>query len=377
MTASNRPTTQRLETLVVDPVNPDGNLAEWQALANGAIDPNPFFGPQFLTPFLENISANHVRLCVIRSGETGKWLMAAPMGRRRLGLGIPATASWATEYGPLGTPLLAPDAPEGTAESFLKLATATIGLPLTAFPYLPTDCTTTAALKSACRNLREVHPEERAAHDSGSEGEDQLKQADHRKRRKEFARLLRRLSEQGEVSLESCQGEAAIAQFEAFLELEASGWKGRRHTALLNHQATANFARQMIAKRALTNGVRIDSISVGGKPIGILVLLIEGHKAFSWKITYDENYARFSPGSQIALYALKQNLSVPELDGADSLAIPGHEMIEPLWRGRMRYATLLCASSTAGRLLQTAGALDLTLERDLRHLARRLLRKHS
>jgi hypothetical protein len=179
---------------------------------------------------------------------------------------------------------------------------------------------------------------------------------------------------QGEVRFDSHRGTATFEAFEAFLRLETTGWKGRKGTALLNNEAAARFARRMIAARAEQDAVRIDSFSVAGKVLAMLVVLLEGARAFSWKIAFDEGHARFSPGSQVTLHAFRTNLQEDGFEGADSLAVPGHKMIEPLWRGRMRYATLLAAASPTGRFLQLAGHLDLSLERDLRRLARRLLR---
>lgn len=363
-----------LEPIVVDPVRPGNRLDAWHALAETAVDPNPFFGPDFLMPFLEDMGPENVRLCAVTEKQTGRWLMAAPFGPRRLGLGIPAATAWATEYGPLGTPLLDRTAPAETGEHFLKLATQAVGLPLAAFPYLPLDCAAAPLLKTASWHPRDAHPETRAGHDGGAEGERQFTKAFSGKRRKELPRLVRRLSEQGEVRLESVRKEDAVRMFETFLQLEASGWKGKKGTALLNHPASTQFARRMIAARAKSDSVRIDAFSVAGKAIAMLAILLEGNRAFSWKIAFDEDYAHFSPGSQVTLYALEKNLQDKHLMGADSLAVPGHRMIEPLWRGRIRYATLLCAASPTGRLLQLAGHLDLSLERDLRRLAHRLLR---
>lgn len=374
MSEPDLPAVGDLEPIVIDPVHPGDRFSAWQALAESAADPNPFFGPDFLMPFLEDMGPANVRLCAVTDRRTGRWMMAAPMGRRRLGLGIPAATAWATEYGPLGTPLLDRTAPAGTGEIFLKLATQAVGLPLVAFPYLPLDCAAAPLLKTAAWHPRDAHPEARAGHDGGAEGERQFTKAFSGKRRKELPRLVRRLSEQGEVRLESVRGEDAVRMFETFMELEASGWKGKKGTALLNDPASTQFARRMIAARARSDGVRIDVFSVSGKAIAMLVILLEGNHAFSWKIAFDEDYAHFSPGSQVTLYALEKNLQDKQLKSADSLAVPGHRMIEPLWRGRVRYATLLCAASPAGRLLQLAGHLDLSLERDLRRLARRLLR---
>lgn len=374
MTGSGLPAVGDLQPIVLDPVRPGGQLDAWRALAETATDPNPFFGPDFLMPFLEDMGPEKIRLCAVSDRTTGRWMMAAPFGPRRLGLGIPAATAWASEYGPLGTPLFDRSAPAETGGIFLKLAARTVGLPLVAFPYLPLDCAAAPVLKTASWHPREAHPEARAGHDGGAEGERQFTKAFSGKRRKELPRLIRRLTEQGEVRLESTRKEDAVRMFETFLQLEASGWKGKKGTALLNDPASTRFARRMIAARAEMDGVRIDTFSVSGKAIGMLVILLEGDHAFSWKIAFDEDYAHFSPGSQVALYALEQNLRDRHLKGGDSLAVPGHRMIEPLWRGRIRYATLLCATSPAGRLLQLAGHLDLSMERDLRRLARRLLR---
>jgi CelD/BcsL family acetyltransferase involved in cellulose biosynthesis len=364
-----------LETLTVDPANPGDHLAAWKALAQRAVDPNPFFGPEFVMPFLEFMGPANVHLCVVRSGTTGEWRMAAPMGSRRLGLVVPAATGLATHYGPLGTPLLDPEAPVETAEVFLQLAADTIGRPLVAFPFLPLDGRTATSLLRTPWQLQTARLEARAAHAGGAAGEAQLAKAFSGKRRKELNRLLRRLSDEGEVRFDSHRGTATIEAFEAFLRLETTGWKGRAGTALLNNEAAARFARRMIAARAEQDAVRIDSFSVAGKVLAMLVVLLEGARAFSWKIAFDEGHARFSPGSQVTLHAFRTNLQEDGFEGADSLAVPGHKMIEPLWRGRMRYATLLAAASPTGRFLQLAGRADLSLERELRQVARRILRR--
>lgn len=366
-------TKEPLETLTVDPANPGEHQAAWHGLAQRAVDPNPFFGPDFIMPFLEFRGITNARLCVIRSAATGDWRMAAPMSRRRLGLAVPAAIGLATHFGPLGTPLLDPEAPAETADMFLKLATDTFGSSLVAFPFLPLDGHTATSLLRTPWHLHTARVEARAAHAGGAAGETQLAKAFSGKRRKELNRLLRRLAEEGEVRFDSHRGNDAIDAFEEFLKLETAGWKGRAGSALLNNEAGARFARRMIASRAGHDGVRVDSFSVAGKVIGVLVVLLEGSRAFSWKVAFDEDHARFSPGNQVTLHAFRANLQEEGFEGADSLAVPGHKMIEPLWRGRMRYATLLAAASSAGRILELAGRADIVLEHKLRQAVRRLL----
>ena len=363
-----------LMTFVLDPLNTGEHLASWRKLAEEALDPNPFFAPDFLVPYLDNIGRQQVKLLAIADKTTGNWLMAAPVGTRKLGFAVPAATTWVTDYGPLGSPLLAPGAPEGIASVFFSLVAKTTRTPLICLPYLPLDGETAEPILATDDwHPAKVQIAERACHSDGEGGMKQFSKAYRGKRRKELKRLVRRLSDEGEVAFVSYRGDELIHQFENFLQLEAAGWKGERGTALLSRQDTAKFARELIARHART--ARLDAVTVGGRPIAMLVMLRQGKRAFSWKITYDETYARYSPGSQLALYAFEENLADPDICGADSLAIPGHSMIEPLWRGRMQYGTVLLARSAAGFVLQKSGVVDLTLRQRLKDVAKTFLRR--
>lgn len=371
--------TNGLTPLVIDPAQPGDHLAHWQELARAAIDPNPFFGPEFLVPFLSHMTAPEVRLCVLTEAESGRWMMAAPVARKKVGLLVPAATLFVTEYGPLGVPLMQSDAGIRTADVFLQLTARTAGMPLVAMPYMPVDSTSARILaQSDAWTMTSTRGGERAAHDSGLAGEAQFAAAFSGKRRKELPRQMRRLADHGPVELLSHSGPDTPRLFETFLDLEAKGWKGRAGTALKSNPETLKFARAMIAARASKNGVRIDTLSAGGDVIGLLVILREGARAFSWKIAYNEDYARYSPGAQIALYALERNLNDSQLAaGADSLAIPGHPMIAPLWRGSLRTATLLFATSLPGRILQAAARVDVNMEQSGRSFARSYLKRKT
>jgi len=377
MTHLDTQTADTLEALALDPLASNIDIPAWRQLAETASDANPFFGPEFLVPFLKNMTSDPVKLIVVRHTQTGEWLIAAPVGSRRLGFAVPAATIWTTEYAPLGTPLLASCTPKSAITLFLELATKETGSPLIAIPYLPMDTTIAAQLLTieSGWNWKLAHEANRAGHSHGVEGEEQFAESYSGKRRKEFKRLLRRLSEEGEVQFDSLTGQKAIAAFNDFLELEAAGWKGKEGTALASTPATHAFSQEMITARALANGVRIDRLTIAERPVAILVLFREGHTIFSWKIAYDEAYARYSPGGQLTLYSMQTNLKDPDIWAADSLAVPGHAMIEPLWRGRIRTATLLLAKSTAGRLLLSAAQTDTDLEQTAKTFARKLLKR--
>ena len=112
------------------------------------------------------------------------------------------------------------------------------------------------------------------------------------RRRRQFARQLRRLAETGAVTVEAtAEPDRVRARFEEFLALEARGRKGRRGTALASSVATAAFARDVVFNRSERGTVRIASIRVGERPVAIVVSFVAGATAYAWRIAYDEDFA--------------------------------------------------------------------------------------
>jgi CelD/BcsL family acetyltransferase involved in cellulose biosynthesis len=115
--------------------------------------------------------------------------------------------------------------------------------------------------------------------------------------RKKLRQHRRRLGEKGALESQVIVAPAAVrAAFEEFLQLEASGWKGRQHTALLSDMADASFARAMIAELAPRADACIHALRLDGHPVSMQIVLRAGPAAFTWKTTYDEALHDFSPG---------------------------------------------------------------------------------
>lgn len=360
-----------LETIWLNPSDADVPVSAWQDLVNSAADPNPFFTPAFLLPYLQAFPNGSVRLAVVRGKSSKAWQLAVPIRRRRAGLAVAVNSAWTTHYAPLGTPLLHRDAGPETVLRFVQMVSGAFGL--LALPYLPKSARA-AQLAGELEGWRAnwVQSTERAGHGAGALGNAQLDEAFRGKRRKEMKRQLRRLEDLGPVTVKHLQGDEVVQGFEEFLELEAQGWKGRGGTALVQKPETARFSKDVIQNLSRTNGARIDQIWVGETLAAALVSFIQGGQVFTWKIASDENFAKYSPGAQIAIMAFRRNLEMPGFTQADSLAIPGHSMIEPLWRGRIKMGTLLLAKGPMGRALAALAAADINLERVLRDKARAL-----
>lgn len=345
-------------------LNGEPDEALWADLAERALDPNPFFRPGFLKPYLAHMGPRAVGLIVVRDRESGDWLAAAPVGRRRVGVLFSAETLWAHDFGPLGTPLIDPRADRAAIETFLAAAAGRSNFIV--FPFLPVASKTAGLLTNVPGwSARWVHTIERACLDAGPAGQEHPDQTIRSRKRKELRRLLRRLEESGPVEMRSLEGEGALQGFDDFLELEARGWKGRAGSALAARNQTADFAQAAVRASANQRGLRIDELRAGPDLIASLVSFVERGRVFAWKIAYDEQFSRYSPGAQIAVYARDRNILLPDFVQADSLAIPGHSMIEPLWTGRLPIGTLLM-SRGCGTFRSDLAAADLALERWLR-----------
>jgi CelD/BcsL family acetyltransferase involved in cellulose biosynthesis len=154
------------------------------------------------------------------------------------------------------------------------------------------------------------------------------------KKRKELRRLRSRLAELGAVAVRRLSpGEDLEPWCEHFLALEASGWKGRAGSALGSEAGTGRFFRDAMTGAHVAGRLEMIRLDLDDRPIAILVNLFAGAGSFSFKIAYDEAYARFSPGVLIELenYAVLDRADVAWMD---SCAVENHPMINSLWAER-------------------------------------------
>jgi hypothetical protein len=119
----------------------------------------------------------------------------------------------------------------------------------------------------------------------------------------------------------------------AFLTLESAGWKAQDGAALAIDDGTRNFFSAAISEGLKRGRVEIIRMRVGNDTVAMLVNFLACPGSFSFKIAYDETYARYSPGILIEKANL-QRLADPSFGWMDSCAVEDHPMINSLWRGR-------------------------------------------
>ena len=163
-----------------------------------------------------------------------------------------------------------------------------------------------------------------------------------RKKLKELRRQLRRLEDAGRVSFRMAKEPGPLADFIGdFLRLEASGWKGRAGTAAGHDPEIRSFMETAVSGLGGEAKARIAGLYVDNRAIASLILLQSKDTVWTWKIAYDEAFARASPGVQLMLHATTALLEDRALTRADSCAIANHPMIDHIWRERLTVADRL------------------------------------
>ena len=155
-----------------------------------------------------------------------------------------------------------------------------------------------------------------------------------KKKRKELNRLSCRLAELGNFTVRHLAHAEEVGQWcDAFLELEAAGWKGKGGTALASHSETELFFRTLLHDAFAAGRLEMLRLELDGRALAILVNFITPPGSFSFKIAFDESYARFSPGVLLQLENL-QILDRHDIEWMDSCAVEDHPMINSLWSER-------------------------------------------
>ena len=323
----------------------------WEELAARALEPNPFYEHWTVLPALEAF-APQAELCflAVRLHGTLAGLFPFEWTRRYKGAPVRALSSWRHRHMLLGTPLVRADlARECLAVLFEELST-----PIVEFRHIPAG----GAFERLLR--------ERAAPFVVSEYSRALLRkngaATPRRTLRQAEKGLRRLGCLSSVALEP--GDDAGTWIGDFLQLEASGWKGRRGSALACKPHDRRFAEALFTeahRRGRLIGIGLD---LDGRAITRHLSLRAGRGAYVYKIAYDERYAKYSPGVLTELETIRHFETLAELEWMDSFTGPDNATFRALWKDRLSIRTLAFGLRARGRL--ALGAL-----KALRYLRRK------
>ena len=318
--------------------------AEWQELAAHALEPNIFYEPAFAVPaasvFGPNVGAGLVW------SRTNRLLGLFP-GCIEHRCGVPLLAGWTHPYGPLGTPLVDCREAEPVIAAWLDHVADADELPgLMMLPLVPEDGRFASALAavlarrgSPCATFGRHRRALAAPGTHAEHGDDRaayIERALGAKKRKELRRQRHRLADLGARAVEGATRAPVVGEaLRDFLDLEARGWKGRAGTAAAQNESIRQFIESAICDLAHQGKVRIDRLCISGRAIAAAVTLLSDERAWTWKIAYDESFARFSPGVQLMIDVTAAVLADRSIAEIDSCATADHPMIDHLWRERL------------------------------------------
>jgi CelD/BcsL family acetyltransferase involved in cellulose biosynthesis len=326
-------------------------LGQWRALAERALEPNGYYLPSW-----------ELAVDAFASGRTGASALvarsgAAPDGANRLiglmpvvsmarayKIPLPALVS-AHPYGTLCTPPLDRDLAHEAATDLLQAARQS-GARALILREISLDGATMKTLRGVMLedglHPRVLQSQLRACLDATREPEELLRDALGAKKLKELRRQRHRLAEHGVIRFDVARTrEQGAAALEIFLRLEASGWKGKRGTALIQDDGDAAFVRRAAPMLAETGQSEIVTLCAGDTPVAAGIVLRHQDRAFFFKLGIDERFAKFSPGVQLTLELTRHLCADPTIATADSTAGADHPMINPIWRGRFAIGDVL------------------------------------
>ena len=327
-------------------------VEELEHLSARAIEPNLFFNPRFLAPAMPRLDDRAVRLAVIRDGDETKsrLRLLAPFTVERAAppFGVAVLRTWSNPFGPLGTPLVDCDDPAGVIGDFLDmLARPHLKLPrVLVLPEVRLDGPFAGLLGRHAEAyglpLALANRVERPHLLATGSADAYLREAVSGHHLRELQRLKRRLGEQGRLDYTVARAaEEVRLAIEAFLALEASGWKGRARTAMAIDRYRAAFVREAAQRLGERGMCHVHQLALDGKPIASLVVFVESGVAYTWKTAYDESLARLSPGTLLMVEATRSLIDDPAIEMADSCAAPDHPVMSRLWRERRPLGSLV------------------------------------
>jgi len=339
----------------------------WRDLLARADEPNVFMAPRLLRHAAESGLRVVALLAWQQSGSerrlVGIWGFSVGRPRHAI-MPLAALRAPAAEHAYLATPVIDRDCLDETLNAMFDAIAAAPDLPKAVMlNAMSAEGATAEALTrvlaergSTFSRLKEA---KRPKLVTGGDPNEYLTQSLSSSTRKKLRQYRRRLAERGELkSVVRSAPEDIQKAVDAFLQLEAEGWKGRRGTALLSSPSDAAFARSMLAAFARSGEAFIHALELDGRPVSMQVVLRAGPAAFTWKTAYDEALGDMSPGMLLFEDYTKSFLENGEIASVDSCAYDETSFMAG-WQERQAVADMMiCAKRGPSAAMLCAGCVN-------------------
>jgi len=288
---------------------PSATEDRWAELTSRVASPNPFWEPANARAAARSLpEGTDVQLLSVASDD--RMLLALPVTRERRfrRLRVAHLSTWTHAQCCAGNPLVDPEATSDTWSAMLGhleregmswLVLNLVDVHSEAMHSLD------LAVRARRRRVRTLDVYERAVvlKRPGEPIEIGLSTRHRSDLRRQRRRLDRELA--GEVTARDLLLEGSVEDaVSKFLALEARGWKGRVGTALACRPEEARFFEELCAQLHAESRLEIWSLGTAAQPVALACNLLAGETVVRFKLCYDEDFRRFSPGVQLELEML-------------------------------------------------------------------------
>ncbi|QKV20220.1 GNAT family N-acetyltransferase [Oricola thermophila] len=327
-------------------------LEDIDRVTDYALEPNIFFAPRFLVPAMPRVDNRDVRLLLLQDGTEAdaetRLLMPFSVEKSGFRIGPEVMRVWANEFGPSGVPIVERRESSRIIDDLLAtLADPGLALPkILVLPDVMMDSAVIRTLRGVAigRGLPVLTTGsvQRPFLQSELDSIDYLNANISKRSLRNFRRLRRHLEEMGRFEYEIARSPRDVRiAMEEFLLLENAGWKGRQRTSLAADRYRAAFAREAVNNLAERDLVRIHAFKLDGRVIASLIVFVQAGHAWTWKTTYDESLAQYSPGTLLIMQSTEVHLEDPNIQVTDSCAVEDHPVVGRLWSERREFATMV------------------------------------
>ncbi len=366
--------------LIDDPRLLEDHIEAWDGLAISALEPNVFYESWMLLPALRKFGSDKIRIALIYAKDKARpngppvlcGLFPIEFQSRYKGLPLKVLQLWQYVYCSLCTPLVRADCASEVLSTFFNWLERERSEPsLIEFQSVSADGPFHHALidalnqRAALNFVSDMHT--RALLRPRADADSYLRRAMSREHRKDLRRKERALLEFGQIEYSVFDsGEDLRAWIEEFLELESKGWKGRNQSAMACDEANREYFIAVMTEAFQRNKLMMMALRLDHQAIAMKCNFISGAGSFAFKIAFDEDHARSSPGLLLEVENVRRLHRQPSIQWMDSCARSNHPMVNRLWLDRRAIQSILISSG------RRAGDLAVSLMPLMRWLRRKM-----
>jgi len=324
-------------------------LPAWEDLCGRSVEDTVYYSPRYARALLESVERDkNVGFAVVWDGMQLAAMLPYTSSKFAIPLLRPAGGAWQSKFTFSCTPLLDKVRKTEVAGVLLDVL-ASIHQGEWIIPTVNTQGEACQAMVAALGRRRLpwvfLNRFQRAILEAGSTFDEHMKRRVPADRRKGLARNRRRLEQLGQVGHEAhCSGEGLDRAVAAFLKIEASGWKGKRGTALACDEQSRKFATDAFTGREQNSICRADVLTLNGTPIAVSLITIAGRTGFAVKACYDDTYRSYGAGLLLETEVIRGFLSGDWADRLDA-ATAGAHVLDSLWAAHIAVADLMFSLS--------------------------------